>query len=76
MIQWILISDQGDQMSLRRNRPKCSPTHFFVKSDAYVTCAVENSGAIICATFEIFKRQPKVNNNLIGENWRNLGPML
>jgi hypothetical protein len=30
------VQDQGDQMSLQKNRPKCSPTLAFVKIYTYL----------------------------------------
>jgi hypothetical protein len=57
---------QGDQMSLWRNRPNCSPTSFFA------SFTVEKSSPIVWPTFVIFKKQPKVNNRPIGENSPNL----
>jgi hypothetical protein len=54
--------DLGDQMSLTKNFPKCSPT-IFIKINT-----VENSSLLLSATFLIFKKLPKVNNSPRGEN--------
>jgi hypothetical protein len=35
LLDWV-GNGQGDQMSLRKNRPECSPTHFFVKISAWL----------------------------------------
>jgi hypothetical protein len=37
-----------------------------------IAVTVGNSSPSICATSVIFKRQPKVNNRPLGQNWPNL----
>jgi hypothetical protein len=47
---------QGDQMCLRKNRPKCSPTDLCIVSiDTQVTWSVEKSNPPNCATSVLFK---------------------
>jgi hypothetical protein len=59
-------SHQGDQTSLRKSRPKCSPTDFFVNG------TVKKSSPKFCATSAIFKPLPKEKNRLMSENSPNL----
>jgi hypothetical protein len=51
--------EQGDQMSFCKNRPKYSPTHFFLK--LIHTFTAEKSSPNIWATFVIFEKLPKEN---------------
>jgi hypothetical protein len=51
---------QGDQMSLRKIRPKCSPTNYLPK--LMHNFSVEKCSLKIRATSVIFKKLPKVNN--------------
>jgi hypothetical protein len=62
--------DQGDQMSLRRSRRKCSPSHFLSK-------LIENrelwkKEAQNVALLSQYKKLSKENNRPIGENSPNL----
>jgi hypothetical protein len=63
--------EQGDQMSLQKIRPKCSPTHFWVK-----LILLLSSTKILARYFCILKRLTKANNLPTGESSPNLGPML
>jgi hypothetical protein len=54
-------------MSLVHNRPKCGPTHFFVKINTLEISSPRN-----WATFIFFRKLLKENNRTIGENSPNL----
>jgi hypothetical protein len=57
---------QGDQMSLWKSRPKCSPTHFLSK---------QKRSPKFFAGSVIFQKIPDVNNHPMDENSPNLVTM-
>jgi hypothetical protein len=60
-------------MSLWKQYPKGSPTHFWSKFMQNSLCTVEKSRPKICwLSYKIFKKLPKTNNNPRGENKPNL----
>jgi hypothetical protein len=64
------VSQQGDQMSLRKNWPTCSPTRFFSEfAHDFIR------GETLLKKFGLllqFKKEQKVNNRPIAENLPNL----
>jgi hypothetical protein len=69
---WHRGFNQGDQKSLRRSRPKCSPTRFFDKIYIYRTETLEKDGHKFALLLLFSKKLPNVNNHPIGENLPNL----
>jgi hypothetical protein len=63
--------EQGDRMSLWKNRPKCSQTQFLVKVYAY-PLPWKQSRTKVWAISVIFIERPKVNCDPLGENTPNL----
>jgi hypothetical protein len=62
---------QGDQMSLRKNRPKCSPIHFFCQK-LYIIYTLVKISPTFWATSVIFEKTLKVNKRPLVENSPNL----
>jgi hypothetical protein len=69
-----VASNQGDQMSFRKSRPKCSPTTFCQK--CYILGTVKTNSPKFCTTSVIFKLLPKVNTHPIGGYSPNLVTLL
>jgi hypothetical protein len=66
---WPMCSEfyfkQGDQMSVWKSRPKCSPTHF--RSELMQNFNLGNGSSWKCASFESLIKQHKVNKHPLGE---------
>jgi hypothetical protein len=68
----VKMSDQGDQMSLWKNRPKFGQIHFCQNLYMYNFYRGKNSPAVWATIVPVFKKLPKENNLPIRENWPNL----
>jgi hypothetical protein len=66
--------NQGDQMSLGKNRPKRSPSHFWSKLIQNLNCVEKQTN--ILGYSNIFKKWPKESNRPIVENSPNLVTLL
>jgi hypothetical protein len=64
---------QDDQMSLWKNSPKCSPTHFCTQTLMHNLNRGESSQKRFFLTF---RKLPRVNNHPMGENSLNLATLI